>query len=52
MNGKGFQTTKKKYDPKTPEEPLHPLFLESLQKLTHQEYLLECADIVRRKYDD
>lgn len=43
---------KKKYAPKTPEEEPHPLFVEALKKLTHQEFLLECAEIERRKNDD
>lgn len=49
---KRLSENKKKFAPKTPEEEPHPLFVEALQKLTHQEYLLECAEIVRRKYDD
>lgn len=47
---KRLSENKKKYAPKTPEEEPHPLFVEALQKLTHQEYLLECADRERRKY--
>ena len=38
------------YRPKSPDEELHPLFLESLQKLTHQEYLVDCLDERRRQY--
>lgn len=49
---KRLSENKKKYAPKTPEEKLHPLFVEALKNLTHQEYLLECAEIERRKYDD
>ncbi len=30
------------YAPKTPEEEWHPLFVEALQKITYQEYLLDC----------
>lgn len=32
------------YSPKTPDEELHPLFVEALQKLAYQEYLLDCAE--------
>lgn len=32
------------YAPKTPDEELHPLFIEALQKLAYQEYLLDCAE--------
>lgn len=49
---KRLSENKKKYAPKTHEEEPHPLFIEALQKLTHQEYLLDCADIERRKYDN
>ena len=38
------------YRPKSPDEELHPLFVESLQKLTHQEYLVDCLDERRRQY--
>jgi DNA polymerase-3 subunit beta len=31
-------------EPKSPDEELHPLFLESLQKLDHQKYVLDCMD--------
>ena len=30
------------YKPKSPDEELHPLFIESLQKLEHQIFILEC----------
>lgn len=32
------------YAPKAPDEEWHPLFVEALQKLAHQEYLLDCAE--------
>lgn len=32
------------YAPKTPNEEWHPLFVEALQKLAYQEYLLDCAE--------
>ena len=33
------------YAPKTPDEEWHPLFVEALQKLAYQEYLLDCAEM-------
>ena len=41
---KRLEDNKQKFAPKTPDEGLHPLFVEALQKLAHQEYLLECAE--------
>lgn len=35
------------YAPKTPDEEWHPLFVEALQKLAYQEYLLDKAEIRR-----
>lgn len=32
---------KEKYAPKSPDEPLHPLFVESLTKISEYEYLIE-----------
>ena len=39
-----LQKNKALYAPKTPDEERHPLFVEALQKLAHQEYLLDCAE--------
>lgn len=36
------------YAPKTPNEEWHPLFVEALQKLAYQEYLLDMAEVVRK----
>jgi hypothetical protein len=36
------------YAPKTPDEELHPLFVEALQKLAYQEYLLDITEVVRK----
>lgn len=41
---KMLDENKRKFAPKTPDEELHPLFVEALQKLAHQEYLLDCAE--------
>lgn len=38
------------YKPNSPNEELHPLFVESLQKLTHQEYLVDCLNERRDCY--
>ena len=35
------------YRPKSPVEELHPLFVESLQKLDYQKYVLDCLDETR-----
>ena len=37
------------YAPKKPDEEWHPLFVEALQKLAYQEYLLACAEEKRFK---
>lgn len=41
---KRLDDNKRKYAPKTPDEEWHPLFVEALQKLAYQEYLLDCAE--------
>lgn len=46
---KRLSDNRKHYKPKSPEEPLHPLFVESLQKLQRQEYLLDIAELEKRK---
>jgi DNA primase len=38
------------YRPKSPDEELHPLFVESLQKLSYQEYLVDCLNERRKQY--
>lgn len=45
---KRLDDNKRIYAPKTPEEELHPLFIEALQKLAYQEYLFDCAKVVRK----
>lgn len=39
------------YKPKTQDEELNPLFIESLQKLDYQKYVLDCLDERRRRYE-
>lgn len=46
---KRLDDNKRDYAPKIPDEEWHPLFVEALQKLAYQEYLLECAEIRRNK---
>ena len=45
---KRLDDNKRKYAPKKPDEEWHPLFVEALQKLAYQEYLLDMAEIKRR----
>lgn len=39
------------YRPKSPDEELNPLFVESLQKLDYQKYVLDCAETEVRRYE-
>lgn len=41
---KRLDDNKRNYVPKTPDEEWHPLFVEALQKLAYQGYLLDCAE--------
>lgn len=45
---KRLDDNKRNYAPKTMEEDWHPLFIEALQKLDYQEYLLDMAEVVRK----
>lgn len=47
---KRLDDNKRLYAPKTPDEELHPLFVEALQKLSYQEYLLDEAE--ERRFRD
>lgn len=44
---KRLDDNKRNYAPKTPDEEWHPLFIEALQKLPYQEYLLDIAEMRR-----
>ena len=44
---KRLDDNKRNYAPKTMEEDWHPLFIEALQKITYQEYLLDIAETRR-----
>ena len=48
---KRLDYNKRNYAPKTPSEPLHPLFVEALQNISGAEYRLECAEIARYEYE-
>ena len=48
---KRLDDNKRNYAPKTPTEPLHPLFLEALKNIASAEYKLSCADIARYEYE-
>ena len=48
---KRLDDNKRNYAPKTKTEPLHPLFVEALQKMSVAEYRLECAEIARYEYE-
>lgn len=45
---KRLDDNKQNYAPKTPNEELRPLFVEALQKLTYQTYVLDCLETRRR----
>lgn len=45
---KMLDDNKQNFAPKSPDEELHPLFVEALQKLSYQIYLLDCLETRRR----
>ena len=45
---KRLDDNRQNYVPKTPDEELHSLFIEALQKLSYQTYLLDCLETRRR----
>ena len=49
---KRLDDNKRNYAPKTPTEPLHPLFVEALKNIDGAEYRLECAEIARYEYEN
>ena len=49
---KRLDDNKRNYAPKSPTEPLHPLFVEALQNISGAEYRLECAEIARYEYEN
>lgn len=49
---KRLDDNKRNFAPKTPSEPLHPLFVEALKNISGAEYLLECAEIERYEHEN
>ena len=49
---KRLDDNKRNYAPKTPTEPLHPLFVEALKNIAGAEYNLSCAEIARYEYEN
>lgn len=48
---KRLDDNKRNYAPKTPTEPLQPLFVEALKNIASAEYNLSCAEIARYEYE-
>ena len=48
---KMLDDNKRNYAPKTPSEPLHPLFVKALKNIASAEYNLSCAEIARYEYE-
>ena len=48
---KRLDDNRRLYKPKSPDEELHPFFVESLQKLDYQKYIFECAETEVRRYE-
>ena len=48
---KRLDDNRRNYVPKTPSEPLHPLFVEALKNIAGAEYNLSCAEIARYEYE-
>ena len=48
---KRLDDNKRNYAPKTPTEPLHPLFVEALKNIASAEYKLSCAEIARYEHE-
>lgn len=48
---KRLDDNRRDYAPKSPTEPLHPLFVEALKNIAGAEYNLSCAEIARYEYE-
>ena len=48
---KRLDDNRRDYAPKSPTEPLHPLFVEALKNIACAEYNLSCAEIARYEYE-
>ena len=49
---KRLDDTRRNYAPKSPTEPLHPLFVEASKNIDGAEYNLSCAEIARYEYEN
>jgi DNA primase len=49
---KRLDDNRRNYAPKSPTEPLHPLFVEALKNIAGAEYNLSCAEIARYEYEN
>ena len=49
---KRLDDNRRDYAPKTPTEPLHPLFVEALKNIAGAAYNLSCAEIARYEYEN
>ena len=49
---KRLDDNKRNYAPKSPTEPLHPLFVEALKNIAGAEYNLSCAEIASYEYEN
>ena len=49
---KRLDDNRRNYAPKSPTEPLHPLFVEALKNIAGAEYNLQCAEIARYEYEN
>ena len=49
---KRLDDNRRNYAPKSPTEPLHPLFAEALKNIAGAEYNLSCAEIARYEYEN
>lgn len=48
---KRLDDNRRNYAPKSPTEPIHPLFVEALKNIAGAEYNLSCAEIARYEYE-
>ena len=48
---KRLDDNRRNYAPKSPTEPLHPLFVEALKNIAAAEYTLSCAEIARYEHE-
>lgn len=49
---KRLDYNRRNYAPKSPTEPLHPLFVEALKNIAGAEYNLSCAEIARYEHEN